>query len=64
MKEIVDAARELGMADHISLDRQLLTIAYPPRNIVQLPVRDRAEEQAAIKVLRVSHMLKWGCALT
>jgi hypothetical protein len=55
MNEIIKAAQELGMADHISFNGQLLTISYPPRDVVQLPVRDFPEQQAAIKALHEIH---------
>lgn len=55
MKEILDTAQQLGMADHISFNGDLLTISYPPMNVVQLPVRDRASIQGAIRTLHEMH---------
>jgi hypothetical protein len=55
MQEIFEAARELGMTNRVSLNGHLLTIAYPPLNVVQLPVRDSAGVQAAIHAMREIH---------
>lgn len=55
MQEIFDAARELGMTNNVFLNGPLLTIAYPPLNVVQLPVRDRAAIRAAVQTMRDMH---------
>ena len=55
MQRIFDTARELEMTNHVFLSGQLLTIAYPPLNVVLLPVRDVAGVDAAIKTMRDMH---------